>query len=339
MQIDAINKIAEKYLLTKEPNSCRKLLESFSQSLIKFSFEFKKLESNEIYILEKNNNDILYIFDESVNLHPYSNVLAKHWIHSAKFFIKVFALADIRNKNYIINIGDYGSIPGFTFSDYRDKYTLIPDPIFVMTNGYEEYKSFYKTQKRFDQKIDAMYWRGASTGFTDLVGKKSSTWQSIARVELCNFCKYHAHETNVELDVFISNIVQIDSKNQQEQIANSNIIKESVHWSKFGNYKYQIDIDGNSNSWPGLFLKLLTSSPVLKIDSSLGFKQWYYGRLIPWYNYIPIKKDLSNLIPTINWLQAHPVVAEEIGKNGYNLAMSMTNDSEEINSIHAIYHS
>src|SRR3546814_12237039 len=44
-------------------------------------------------------------------------------------------------------------------------------------------------------------------------------------------------------------------------------------------FKYQIDVDGNTNSWPGLFLKLITGAPVLKVESEVGFKKWYYGAL------------------------------------------------------------
>src|SRR3546814_15147305 len=61
-------------------------------------------------------------------------------------------------------------------------------------------------------------------------------------------------------------------------------------------FKYQIDVDGNTNSWPGLFLKLLTGAPVLKVESEVGFQQWYYGALEPWQNFVPIKSDASDLL-------------------------------------------
>ena len=51
----------------------------------------------------------------------------------------------------------------------------------------------------------------------------------------------------------------------------------------FPAYKFQIDIDGNTNSWPGLFQKLLTGSAILKVASPYGYRQWYYDRLRPWH--------------------------------------------------------
>ncbi|MBN2690113.1 MAG: hypothetical protein JXR42_05930 [Gammaproteobacteria bacterium] len=327
MEYENLNTVAEEFFTTKNFDLCKSVLEECSQHKFIVSFEFVSLGSNEIYIIKKHKKEVLFIFDIDLPLHPYRIVLAKHWIHSAKLTIKALAHLSVDDAECIINLGDYGTEPGFAFSDHRIEFPLIPDPIFIMTNGYSEYKNFYANQKEFESKKDALFWRGATTGFTDLFGADSKSWETIARVQLCKFC--YERKSEVEMDVYLSNLVQIPEDNKKEVI-DSGLVKDSVDWKTFIDYKYQIDIDGNSNSWPGLFLKLLTSSPVLKIDSALGFRQWYYDRLIPWHNYIPIKKDLSDLVPTVDWLNNHPMVAKEIGRNGYNLAASMTNNSELI---------
>lgn len=89
-------------------------------------------------------------------------------------------------------------------------------------------------------------------------------------------------------------------------------------------YRYQIDVDGNTNSWPGLFLKLLSGSPVLKFESEAGFKQWYYPRLKPWENFVPVASDGSDLVEKLEWLRANPAQAQAIGENGRALALSLT---------------
>ena len=48
-----------------------------------------------------------------------------------------------------------------------------------------------------------------------------------------------------------------------------------------------------SNSWSGLFTKLLTGSTVLKVESPMGFRQWYYDRLKPFEHYVPVRPDLA----------------------------------------------
>jgi SAM-dependent methyltransferase len=93
--------------------------------------------------------------------------------------------------------------------------------------------------------------------------------------------------------------------------------------NEFNRFKYQIDIDGNSNSWPGLFQKLLTGSPVLKVTSPYGFRQWYYDRLKPWVNFVPVAADMSDLVEKVKWLKAHDDAARQIGKRGRALAESL----------------
>jgi len=56
----------------------------------------------------------------------------------------------------------------------------------------------------------------------------------------------------------------------------------------------QVDVDGETNSFPGFFHKLYSGRPLLKIRSSHGYKQWYYDRLKPNYHYFDVKSDLSN---------------------------------------------
>ena len=86
--------------------------------------------------------------------------------------------------------------------------------------------------------------------------------------------------------------------------------------------------EGNTNSWPGLFQKLLTGSPVLKVTSASGHRQWYYDRLKPWVNFVPVASDMSDLIEKVRWLQAHDDAARAIGDHGRTLARSLDYEGE-----------
>ena len=87
-------------------------------------------------------------------------------------------------------------------------------------------------------------------------------------------------------------------------------------------FKYLIDIDGNSNSWPGFFLKLASGSCVLKVDSPFGFSQWYYKYLKPWVHYVPIKSNLRDFYKKIDWALSHPRKCQEIAQNSYQFIHS-----------------
>ncbi|MBV8399342.1 MAG: hypothetical protein JOZ17_11475, partial [Acetobacteraceae bacterium] len=101
-------------------------------------------------------------------------------------------------------------------------------------------------------------------------------------------------------------------------------------------YKYQIDVDGNVCAWDGLFQKLLTGSPVLKVASEFGYSQWYYDDLKPWFNFVPIEADISDLIDKVKWLGHHDEEAQQIGARGRELALALDYETELARSAEAI---
>jgi hypothetical protein len=100
--------------------------------------------------------------------------------------------------------------------------------------------------------------------------------------------------------------------------------------------KYQIDIDGNSCPYSNLFQRLLTGSPVLKVQSVRGFVQWYYDHLVPWENFVPIAPDMSDLMEKIHWLERNEYAAIRIGENGRRLAEQLSYEREIERSIPVI---
>lgn len=99
---------------------------------------------------------------------------------------------------------------------------------------------------------------------------------------------------------------------------------EPVPQEAFGTYRHAIDIDGNASAWAGLFSKLILGNTVLKVNSAAGYRQWYYDRLIPFRNFIPVRADMSDLIEIAHWLGAHKAAAEEIAARGAALAQALT---------------
>ncbi|WP_267895632.1 glycosyl transferase family 90 [Polynucleobacter acidiphobus] len=101
-------------------------------------------------------------------------------------------------------------------------------------------------------------------------------------------------------------------------------------------FKYLIDVDGNSNAWSSLFLKLLSGSVVLKVESEDGYKQWYYDRLIPWQHYVPVNKDLSDLQEKLDWLRDNDDRAKKLAKLGKDFAFDISFEKELANSLDLI---
>lgn len=231
----------------------------------------------------------------------------------------------------MVSLGDIGALPGLAFCDNRPGYFLVPDNLFISSKGYENTRiALGQAYLPWEQRHNAALWRGTTTGHP---ADRSVGWKSLPRVTLCEIGRRHSQL----VDAGITRATQIPQQEQVEaELQAAGILKEFVSPANFSQYKYQIDIDGNTNSWPGLFQKLLTGGAVLKIESPGQYRQWYYDRLRPWYNYIPVATDMADLIEKIRWLRAHDDTAREIGNAGRALATSATLDAELESSVPVI---
>jgi hypothetical protein len=230
------------------------------------------------------------------------------------------------SKNYeaggaIFNVGEHGHVPGVAYCANTGDFLLVPDNYFLTSQGYSQLKDLFgKHRLGWDERLPLAFWRGGTTG----IRQPSSDWKSLPRVKLAEISR----ENSSLIDAKLSTVVQTLSPEEAEEIRLSGLVAGSAAPEQFLKYKYQIDIDGNSNSWPGLIQKLLTGSPVLKVESPLGFRQWYYDRLEPGRNFVPVKADLSDLIEKVEWLHEHDKEAEEIGSAGLMLAQSLSYEGE-----------
>lgn len=78
-------------------------------------------------------------------------------------------------------------------------------------------------------------------------------------------------------------------------------------------YKYLINMDGATATYPGFLWRLYSNSVVLKQDST--HVQWFYPLFKPYEHYVPVKRDLSDLPQQIAWLEANDQKAKEIAEN------------------------
>jgi hypothetical protein len=125
-------------------------------------------------------------------------------------------------------------------------------------------------------------------------------------------------------DAKMTNIVQASNGDEAEKIRayvdSLGLLSAHVPQEEFFKYRFQIDIDGNSNSW-GLLPKLMMGSCVLKVVSE--WRQWYYDGLHPWKHYVPIRNDLSDLEERVAWCLDNDEHAREIAANGMNYANAL----------------
>lgn len=237
----------------------------------------------------------------------------------------------VETGSVLLNQFDIGVRPGLAYCDNRPSYFLVPDLLFVSSAGYQYARQVFKERRiSWQDRKPIAFWRGSTTG--PKAGPRD--WQSLQRIKLCEIAR--RHEGTGLIDAGISAVVAFADPAVEDEIRAAGLMKGFVPWQEWGNYKYHIDIDGNSCPYSNLFQRLLTGSPVLKVQSSRCLIQWYYDHLIPWENHVPIAPDMSDLMEKIRWLDRHESVAVRIGENGRRLAEQLSYEREIERSVPVI---
>ena len=87
-------------------------------------------------------------------------------------------------------------------------------------------------------------------------------------------------------------------------------------------YKYIIHIDGHVSAFR-LSLELSLKSVILLVESE--WKMWYSEKLIPYVHYVPVKKDLSDLIDQIKWCKSNDKKCKKISENAFDFYNNFLN--------------
>lgn len=234
------------------------------------------------------------------------------------------------NGSVLVNLGDDSPYAGLALCTNRADCFAIPDSEFILAKGYRRMREeIDKAARPWQERRAIAFWRGTATGSMALPVKG---WRSIPRIQLCEI----GHGNSDEMDVAITGVDQLKSERVRDEVRQSGLMKRPVNFTTLSRYKYQIDIDGNTNSWTGFFQRLYSGSPVLKVESVHSYRQWYYDRLRPWINYVPVASDMLDLVEKIQWLRTHDGAARLIGENGKAVAGSLDYTAEMRDSVRTI---
>lgn len=77
-------------------------------------------------------------------------------------------------------------------------------------------------------------------------------------------------------------------------------------------WKYLIDIEGCGYS--GRF-KILMNTPRIVFFVDRPYQEWFFGNMIPWTHYVPVKRDLSDLLDNYQKIELDLDLQEHIKKN------------------------
>jgi len=187
------------------------------------------------------------------------NSETRNTINLISVSVPILVCSQINNSMATIyfELSDYGEFENTaTFSSANEKSVLIPDYRFVNRSAYKEILLELKKINKFTFS-DAI-WAG-----------------SINSIDRFIFVKNNINNKNLKL-----NITKV-----LKEYDFSYKINNRIPFLEQFKYLIQIDIDGIGNAYDSCFLKLASGFPVLKLQSSRNFRQWYYDDL----------KNLDNL--------------------------------------------
>ncbi|XP_050530910.1 protein O-glucosyltransferase 2-like [Daktulosphaira vitifoliae] len=148
--------------------------------------------------------------------------------------------------------------------------------------------------KEWSKKISKAFWMG-----------RDSNKQ---RLKLIEISKQHPELINASITNFFF------YKDLKEKYGPSS---KPISFFKFFDYKYQLNLDGTVAAYRFPYL-LAGNSLVFKQDSE--FYEHFYNELVPWVHYIPVKKNLENLVDLLINMTLHDNEAKNISFNGFNYA-------------------
>ncbi|WRT67118.1 uncharacterized protein IL334_004084 [Kwoniella shivajii] len=189
-----------------------------------------------------------------------------------------------------------------------------------------------------DKTIAKVFWRGSATGMDH---SRQTPWRQSQRERLHFFShnvsssnemtsvilpnneleEYRKEELDNWLDIGLSGVpLQCHEEDGScEDMRREIEFMGRVKKEDSLKYKYVMDVDGNG--WSGRFRRLLSDDNV--VFKSTLFIEWYNEMLIPWYHYVPIKLDYSDIHDIMAFfvgspdgtVKGHDELAREIAKN------------------------
>jgi hypothetical protein len=228
--------------------------------------------------------------------------------------------------------GQAGSAARFSPSSRSPSIIPIPDRYFILRRGFAAERDLAEREAQpWSSRSDTLVWRGGANGdgLHPVAAGDAHNPRIIPRARLCMLL---ADEDKVDAAL----VAGQSASRPIETFAPSGLVGAPRPESAWLGDKFAIDIDGWTNTWSNLLIRLHFGCCVLKVHSADGFRQWWYDRLVPWQHYVPVKADMSDLLEKIDWVRSHDCEAAAIAAHGQALARSMTLESETARGVSLI---
>lgn len=194
-------------------------------------------------------------------------------------------------------IGDeYFGLRMLSFSTDDNNFdNVCPDFIFnhwteVQIDDYEDTRKNLELLGNEKPETDMLGWRGANTHHNR------------------NFLVRYNDKKDFDVEFIVWD------RSNPERLTCTNYVSLEDHVRK---WRYLIDVEGHG--WSAR-LKFFFFSKRLIFIQDRPHKEWFFPKLIPWKHYVPVKRDLSDLLENLQKIKQNEELEKEIITNAFNFA-------------------
>lgn len=155
------------------------------------------------------------------------------------------------------------------------------------------FHQFLQEDLRWQDKVSATIWRGAPTGYQrEGDNPRLRLVENFGAVLNVGFSQPHAQGLRFD----------------------PALVKGKVSIAEQLRHKYLLSIEGNDIATNLKWILASNSVPVMPLPT---IDSWLMeSRLLPYFHYVPIERDFSNLIEVLNWCRDNDEACHEIAENG-----------------------
>jgi len=225
-------------------------------------------------------------------------------------------------KHITVNTSDGDTVSNARFAaSVRFPYHVgLPDPHYFQNDGFAAELASGKSAPHWEDRSDDIVWRGGMNG---------TGWLSFSPEDLDNPAVLQRLRMVRRLKGMPRTDVRFAEMHPSATVLRPLALRQGLLGSPMAarswlGKKFAIDIDGYTNTWSNLLIRMLYGCCVFKVESQFGFRQWYYDDLKPFEHYVPVSADMADFSEKIEWVRSHDLEAKAIAKRGQVLARTLT---------------
>lgn len=182
-------------------------------------------------------------------------------------------------KRITVNTSDGETVTRarFAASVRFSRHIALPDPHFFQNGGFESERQAGRSAPQWQDRSDGIVWRGGLNG---------NGWLSFSPEDRDNPAVMQRLRMVMRLkdspgtDVRFSDL-QPSVSTFRPFAVRQGLLGSPIAAGEWLGKKFAIDIDGYTNTWSNLLVRMLYGCCVLKVESQFGFRQWYYDEIRP----------------------------------------------------------